>query len=107
MFHIDICERALATEHCTAFKLVKALSALEQPIFITDGVAKSWLSKYHGDQRAIHNAGKLELECGDGIREHFGTEDIRAESLRDWLRQRHKVMSNGCIQVYPEARFVQ
>ena len=36
---------ALAVENPTYFKLCKALRELDPPIFVTDGVAKQWLSK--------------------------------------------------------------
>ena len=41
--------------------------ALDPPICITDGVAKSWLLKYQGSRR-IDTAGQLESEFGERIR---------------------------------------
>ena len=38
--------RSLAVDNATAFKLCKALRSRDPPIFVSDQVAKTWLSKY-------------------------------------------------------------
>ena len=53
--------RPLLDEANTAYKLTKALLALDPPICITDAVAMSWLLKYQGSRR-IDTAGQLESE---------------------------------------------
>ena len=46
----------LIDEHNTAFKLTKALRGLNPPVYITDQVAKTWLSKFHGQKRILEPA---------------------------------------------------
>ena len=43
--------RTLAVEHSTAYKLCGALRKREPPVFVSDGVAKMWLSKYRSVQK--------------------------------------------------------
>ena len=46
----------LADEHNTAYKLTRALRDLTPPVYITDGVAKSWLAKFQGKVRILQAA---------------------------------------------------
>jgi len=80
-----------ADQHPSAFKLCKALRELESPIYVTDGMAKTWFKVYYGDCTSFFSAGKLELKFGEQIRvQHMGA-PMTAESMMLWLRKTHKV----------------
>ena len=84
-----------ADQHPSAFKLCKALRELESPIYVTDGIAKTWFKVYYGDCTSFFSAGKLELKYGEQIRvQHLGAPMI-AESMMLWLRKTHKVWDVG------------
>ena len=90
-----------AQENRSAFKLCKALRNLDPPIFITDGVAKQWISHNLGDLKPIFNAGKLELEYGSRIREHYSSAAATAEELMAWLSQQHQVHRYSLSETFP------
>ena len=46
----------LVAQNDTAYKLTKALRAQQLPVYITDGVAKQWLSKYRGMRHILFPA---------------------------------------------------
>ena len=61
----------VAREHPTAYRLSRALREHDPYVYISDGVAKQWLSKYggHGGLQYVQNAGHLESWHGNRIRE--------------------------------------
>ena len=59
--------RPFVEEHNSAYKLTKALLALDPPVCISDQVAKTWLSSYQV-LRHFETAGQLESEFGERIR---------------------------------------
>jgi len=63
------------------------MTKLDPPIFVTDGVAKSWLEKYRGFLTPILNAGKLELQYGDRLRALPGFAELTADGLVLLLRK--------------------
>ena len=74
----------LVEQYNTAYKLTGALRKLDPPVFITDGVAKQWLAKYHS-MRRITVPAQVELECGERIRAHKPVAQWSAEDLVSWL----------------------
>ena len=86
--------RALVAEHASAYKLCKALRESSDPVFVSDVIAKQWLRKFseEGDLTSIENAGHLELQAGDYIREHFSLDiETKPEELLVWLRREKKI----------------
>ena len=81
----------MAKEHSSAFLLCKALRQQNPPIFISDGVAKQWLKKYYGDVKTIHNAGHLELQFGQCIRDRPESPFSNGSELQVWMLQQHKI----------------
>lgn len=43
----------LVAQHDTAYKLTRTFRNLDPLVFITDGVAKQWLSKHRGMRRIL------------------------------------------------------
>ena len=86
--------RHLATEYPTAYKLCKALRERESPLYISDGVAKQWLQRFGGqaDLRYVQNAGHLEAQWGQSIRDHVAhVANVSSEGIVQWLFKEHKV----------------
>ncbi len=90
------CLLPLAREHATAFKLCKALRERSPPLYVADGVAKRWLEKYgpHGALKYIDNAGHVESQYGELIREHSEAKCMEADALAKWLLNEHSVRVN-------------
>ena len=64
------------------------------PLYATDSVLKTWLSKYGANAGAkrIMNQGHLELQKGKRIREDAHANTLDAESLVKWLRNTENVL---------------
>ena len=77
--------RHLTVDNATAYKLCKALRERSPPLFVSDGVAKQWLSKFGGqsDLKYVNSAGHLELWYGDRIR--ASDISMQSDALANWL----------------------
>ena len=86
--------RHLATDYPTPYKLCKVLREREPPLYISDGVAKQWLERFGGqaDLRYIRNAGHLEAQWGQSIRDHVAhVGSVSSAGIAEWLFMEHKV----------------
>ena len=82
--------RPLIEEHNSAYKLTKALLALDPPVCISDQVAKTWLSSYQG-LRHFETAGQLESEFGERIRSEKPEDVASAHQLLTWVSKQYSI----------------
>ena len=73
------------------------MAQLDPPIFISDGIAKSWLEKYVGGLTPILNAGKIELQYGDRLRALPDFAQLTADTLVSLLRKDFSVSADRRI----------
>lgn len=78
-------------EYPTAYKLCKALRDKDPPVYVSDGIAKQWLLRFHGELQYVDNAGHLETLYGERIRANAPQEHLAADALSSWLRREHRV----------------
>ncbi len=67
------------------------MNRLDPPVYITDGVAKSWLSQFHGKQR-IQLASQVEAMCGVRIKACKERAQWSAKDLVVWLSRECSVV---------------
>ena len=66
--------RALLDGNITAYHLCKQLRQRDPPVYVSDGVAKQWLSKQRIGEVTVLNCGHMETRYGDRIRARHGAE---------------------------------